>query len=110
MDTTTNVSALVRHIENAIPDDLNLLTRVHELFFNRQPERIEILSSLPASPDPHIVISYIERWKELRRRYNCEIRIFGWSHSIVAEKYILGLVQHMEGIYVTPLPRYLEGE
>lgn len=71
---------------------------------------IEIVTDLPARLDPQIIIGYVQRWREIQKHFDCELRIYAWSYTPEVEKYVLGCVQNMSRVMVTTLPTYLRGD
>ena len=71
---------------------------------------LEMVSDLPAAPDPDIILSYVKRWKEIHDVTKKDLRIYAKCYSNEVEKYILNCVQNMSYIYVTIMPLQLIGE
>lgn len=71
---------------------------------------IEIVTDLPARVDVDIIIGNVQRWREIQKYFDCELRIYAWTYSPEVEKYVLSLVQNMSQVMVTTLPTYLRGD
>ena len=106
MGTRTNLP-LDERINGVIkdsPDVIYQLSRIKQ----SDDTPIEIVSELPAAVDVAIILSYIQRWSQIQKQFNRDVRIYAWSYSTDVEKYVLGCVQNMSHVFVTILPFYLK--
>lgn len=101
------VNPIDSHIEGLLKDSPDILFRLTQLA-TPEGQPIEIVSELPAATNPDIIIGYVQRWREIQKHFNCELRVYAWSYSVEVEKYLLGCVQHMKHIAITTLPMYLK--
>ena len=104
---TSTLLSLDERINGVLHDTPDILYRLTQL----QPtdgKPIEIVSDLPAAADPDIILGYVQRWREIQKQFNKELRVYAWTYTPEVEKYVLGCVQNMPGICVTTLPTYLK--
>ena len=69
---------------------------------------VEIVTELPASADPDILLGYVRRWVDLQNILNCDLRIYAWSYTPEVEKYVLRITNQMSRIHITTLPTFLK--
>jgi len=69
---------------------------------------IEIVTELPAALDADIILGHVQRWLEIHKHFNRDVRVYAWSYTVEVEKHLLGCVQNMSHISVTVLPMYLK--
>lgn len=86
------------------PDILYTLSRLEQ----RGEGPIEMVTDLPAAQDVDIILGYIQRWAEIQKHFDRELRIYAWSYNTEVEKYVLGCTLHMPKINITVLPMYLK--
>ena len=86
------------------PDILYQLTKIGVV--KGQP--IEIVTELPAACDPDILLGHVQRWVEIQKHFDCDVRVYAWSYTVEVEKHLLGCVQNMSHIAVSVLPMYLK--
>lgn len=106
MGTSTNLS-LEERINGVMHDGPDILYRLTKLA-TPEGQSIEIVSELPAATDPDIIIGYVQRWREIQKHFNRDLRVYAWSYTTEVEKYVLGCTQNMKNICVTVLPMYLK--
>ena len=104
---TSSLFTLEDRINGVMQDGPDILYRLSRL---NQPadQPIEIVSELPAAPDPDILMGYVMRWREIEKHFDKELRVYAWSYNTEVEKCVLGCVQNMSRICVTVLPMYLK--
>lgn len=106
MGTNSKIS-LEDRINGVMEDSPDILYKLSKLSTPKDVP-IEIVTELPAAPDPDIIIGLVTRWYEIQKYFNQDIRIYAWSYNHEVEKYLLGCIQNMSHIYVTVLPMYLK--
>lgn len=88
------------------PDILYKLTKLEAA-----PGRpIEIVTELPAALHTGIIIGAVQRWSEIQKHFDRELRVYAWSYNAVVEKYVQNLVRNHDRVLVTVLPMYLKGD
>lgn len=100
---------LVERIDGLIHDSNDILVKLTKM----QPDSsrpIEIVAELPAAISPDIIIGTVQRWREIQKHFNCELRVYAWSYNPDVEKYVMKCVQPMDRVLVTPLPTSLKGD
>lgn len=107
MDNVTRSYSLDERIDGVVKDAPDIIYRLSRLGC-KQGDLIEIVTELPAAPDPDILIGYVQRWREIQKHFDCDLRVYCWSYTHEVEKYLLGCVQNMSHIFVTVLPTYLK--
>ncbi len=86
------------------PDILYTLSRLEQ----RGEGPIEIVAELPAAPDIDIILGYVQRWNEIQKHFDRDLRVYAWSYNVQVEKYVLGCTLQMPHLAVTILPTYLK--
>ena len=107
MGTSSLFTTLEERINGLIHDGPDILYRLSKLE-QASDQPIEIVSELPAAVDPDIILSHAMRWREIEKHFNRELRVYAWTYTPEVEKCILGCVQNMSRVLVTPLPMYLK--
>ena len=98
---------LDERINGLVQDSPDILYKLCKLATPKgQP--IEIVTELPAAIAPDIILGHVQRWREIQKYFDCDLRIYAWTYNTDVEKYVLGSVQHMSRIAVTMLPMYLK--
>lgn len=113
MDNTSKTKrrslALEERINGVMKDSPDILYKLTRLATPKgQP--IEIVTDLPAALAPDIIIGDVQRWREIQKHFDCELRVYAWSYNPVVEKFVLQAVQQMPKVMVTVLPSYLRGD
>ncbi len=91
------------YFETLVRDDRNILFSLSKL--NIQPgDQVEIISEIPARLDIDLIVSKVQRWKEILNMYKCKLRVYAWVYRDDVEKYLLNLTQNCDSIYVTTMP------
>lgn len=103
----SSVLSLDERINGVVHDSPDILYKLTKLG-TPSDQPIEIVTELPAAADPDIILGFVQRWVEIQHHFNCDVRVYAWSYTVEAEKYVLGCVQNMSHITVTPLPMYLK--
>ena len=106
MGTNSKISLLDR-INGVMKDSPDILFKLSKLE-TPHDKPIEIVTDLPAAADPDIIIGMVQRWSEIQKYFNQDLRVYAWSYTVEVEKYLLGCVQNMSHIAVTVLPMYLK--
>ena len=106
MDTNSKIT-LEDRINGVMKDSPDIIYKLSKLTTPKDMP-IEIVTELPAAPDPDIVIGLVTRWCEIQKYFNQDLRVYAWSYTEEVEKYLLSCVQNMSHIYVTVLPMYLK--
>lgn len=105
--SSNKMYSLEERINGLIVDSPDILYKLNRLSTPKgQP--IEIVTELPSAIDPDIILGNVQRWREVQKYFDCELRIYAWTYNTEVEKYLLGCVQHMSKIAVTTLPTYLK--
>ena len=108
MDVKTDkVTPIDDHINGLMKDSPDILYKLTRLA-TPKGKPIEFVVELPAVTNPDIIIGYVQRWREIQKHFDCELRVYAWSYTTEVEKYLLGCVQHMKNLTVTTLPMYLK--
>lgn len=110
MDTASvRTLSLEERINGVMRDSEDILYKLTKL---KTPEDqpIEIVTELPAALATDIIIGNVQRWREIQKHFNCELRIYAWSYNPVVEKFVMQAVQNMPKVMITVLPSYLRGD
>ena len=102
MGIRTNIS-LDDRIKNAEQDGPDILCRLYQRDLTAVDE-VDILAELPAAVDVQLILAQVSAWSDLQKHLNKHIRIFAITYDRRVEKYVLGIVQHMDNISVTSVP------
>lgn len=95
------------YLESLMQDSPDILYKLSQAGVSSD-KPVEIVTELPASADPDIVLGYIRRWSDIQKAFDCDLRVYAWSYTTDVEKYVLGCTQRMSRIHVTTLPMYLK--
>lgn len=68
------------------------------------PEIIEISSELPSVIHVNILVGILNRWLQIRDVFNRPVRVYAISNNAQVEKYMVGLVNRYNDLYLTVLP------
>ena len=115
MDTTSSTTVkrkkleLEERINGVMKDSPDILYKLSRLS-TPKGEPVEIVTELPAALAPDIIIGDVQRWREIQKHFDCELRVYAWSYNPVVEKFVLQAVQNMSRVMVTVLPSYLRGD
>lgn len=110
MDTTSvRTLSLEERINGVMRDSEDILYKLSKLS-TPEGQPIEIVTDLPAALAPDIIIGNVQRWREIQKHFDCELRIYAWSYNPVVEKFVLQAIQNMPKVMVTVLPSYLRGD
>lgn len=71
---------------------------------------IEIVTELPAAIFAEELLGDVQRWSEIQKHFDCELRVYAWSYNAQVEKYLQNLLRNHDRILVTVLPMYLKGD
>lgn len=71
---------------------------------------VEIVAELPAAIHVDLIVGTVQRWSDLQKHLDRELRIYAWSYNPKVEKYVQNLVRNMPNVLVTVLPMYLKGD
>lgn len=104
---TSIKTTLDDRINGLMKDSPDILYKLSQLA-TPEGQPIEIVSELPAAIEPNIIIGYVQRWREIQKYFNRDLRVYAWSYSTDVEKYLQNCVQHMSHLTVTTLPMYLK--
>lgn len=105
--SSNKMYSLDERINGLVKDSPDILYKLNKLATPKgQP--IEIVAELPAAVDPDIILGNVQRWREIQKYFDCDLRVYAWTYNTEVEKYLLGSVQHMSRIAVTTLPMYLK--
>lgn len=99
--------SLEERIDGLVHDAPDILYKLSKLE-QRGDGPIEIVADLPAAPDVDIILGYVQRWCEIQKHFNRDLRVYAWSYNTTVEKYVLGCTLQMSHIAVTILPMYLK--
>lgn len=101
--------SLDERIDGMMKDSEDILYKLTKL--EAAPDRpIEIVAELPAALCVDIIIGTVQRWSEIQKHFNRELRVYAWSYNAVVEKYVQNLVRNNDKVLVTVLPMYLKGD
>lgn len=66
----------------------------------------EIVDRLPAVVDSEVIVGQVFVWKDIQKHLGKDVvlRVYAESYMPAVEKYVMGLVQHMDNILVTIVP------
>lgn len=106
MGSSTKLS-LEERIDGLVHDAPDILYTLSKLE-QRGDGPLEIVADLPAAPDVDIILGHVQRWCEIQKYFNRDLRIYAWSYDTTVEKYVLGCTLQMSHIAVTILPTYLK--
>ena len=106
-NSKTNKLTIDEHINGVVADSPDILYKLSKLGVS-QGSTVEIVTELPASADPDIVLGYVRRWVDIQKAFDCELRVYAWSYTTEVEKYVLACTQTMSHIHITALPMYLK--
>lgn len=104
---TNSTLSLEERINGVMQDSPDILHKISKL---QPPEGkpIEIVTELPAAIDVDLIIGCVQRWSEIQKYFNRDLRVYAWSHSADVEKYLLGCTLNVSNVYVTVLPMFLK--
>lgn len=108
MDSNSKIKELTfeDRLKECVKDGEDVLYQIKQKI-TEDTEVIEIVVELPAAVDIDIIISHVQRWREIQKTFNRDLRVYAWSYSTDVEKRLLSCVQHMSRVCVTILPNYI---
>lgn len=71
---------------------------------------IEIVAELPAALFSDVIVGAVQRWSEIQKHFDRELRVYAWSYNAEVEKYVQNLLRNNPKVLVTVLPMYLKGD
>lgn len=99
--------SLEERINGVMKDSPDIIYKLSKLQTPKD-QPIEIVTELPAAADPGVILGLVQRWVNIQHYFDCDLRVYAWSYTDSVEKYVMGCVQNMSRICVTPLPMYLK--
>ncbi|MCM1215120.1 MAG: hypothetical protein NC548_11440 [Lachnospiraceae bacterium] len=100
---------LEERIDGMMRDSEDILHKITKL---KPPKGrpIEIVTELPAALCVDIIVGNVQRWSEIQKHFDRELRVYAWSVNPIVEKYVQNLVCNMDKVLVTTLPMYVKGD
>lgn len=107
MDASSSIE--MSYINNLIEDCPDVIAKLSQSE-QMSKDCLEIVSELPSADMPDLIIGMVQRWVDIQKYFDKDLRIYAWTNNPTVEKYASQCVNPMSRVFITVLPYTFRGE